>query len=92
MMGINGMESMMNGSSMGGMIPMMIIGGIVMMLGIILLGAVIYLVLKVAKKTKRKLDESPKSDALEVLKMKYVSGQISEDEYEKKRRFLGENN
>ncbi|SHH72831.1 putative membrane protein [Caloranaerobacter azorensis DSM 13643] len=56
-------------------------------LGILLLGIVVYLIFKYTNGRKHH-GYYDKSDALEILKERYAKGEITEEEYERKKNML----
>lgn len=65
-------------------------GPIMMFLGLALIALVIYLIYKNAHKGKghESFSSNASDEALDVLKMKFVNGEITEEEYLRKRNLL----
>ncbi|KPU27324.1 hypothetical protein TR13x_06025 [Caloranaerobacter sp. TR13] len=61
-------------------------GGI---LGLLLLGIAIYFIFRYANERKY-YGNRDKSDALEILKERYAKGEITEEEYERKKKMLND--
>lgn len=75
-----GMMGMMNGSTSQGMMFMMIMGPL---LFLFLLGITVYLVVRRLIR-KNKVEDQP----LMILKERYAKGEITDDEYQQKRKVL----
>lgn len=87
--GMYGFGNFLGGSCLGGSYgyyggPMM------MLLGLILIGVLVYVVYKASNKNKFSYTGQSEagSEALDVLKMKFVNGEITEEEYLRKRNLL----
>ncbi len=61
------------------------IGGIMMLLWIVVIGALIYMIFKLGSERK---DLSAESNALELLKQRYAKGEISKDDFESMKKTL----
>lgn len=80
------MNSMMMDNTMyDSMIIMCILMGIGLIIFVVILGLTVYLIVRVLMK-KIRLEDRP----LMILKESYVKGEISEDEFKRKRKFIEE--
>ncbi|MFT8321139.1 MAG: SHOCT domain-containing protein [Bacillus sp. (in: firmicutes)] len=79
---MNDMMMMNNNSMMIGMCIMMIIG---IFLLIVLIGAVVYIVARLLMKNSRIYDRP-----LMILKERFAKGEINEEEYKQRKKFLTE--
>ncbi|HEY4599932.1 MAG TPA: SHOCT domain-containing protein [Cerasibacillus sp.] len=61
-----------------------------MIIFILLIIALIYLVVKVIQNNKHENEKSAPNDALNILKERYAKGEITDEEYEHKKRILKE--
>lgn len=74
----------MMGYRYGGMM-----GGFGMIIPLILIGLIIYAVIKLSQgSNKNNRDYRYGNDALDILKRRYANGEISEEEYNQKRKML----
>lgn len=87
--GMHGFGNFFGGSCLGGSYGYY--GGPMMMfLGLLLIGVLVYVVYKANNKQKFSNfgQSDASSEALDVLKMKFVNGEITEEEYLRKRNLL----
>lgn len=67
------------------------LGGLKMIIPLILLGLVIFAVVKLSQGGRISYgNERLRNDALDILNQRYAKGEISDEEYEKKKRMLRE--